>query len=132
MIIAIDFDGTIVEYAYPNIGAPVPNAIKWMKEFQKAGAKLILWTVRSDNEDEQPLSEAIEYCESKGIYFWGINSNPGQSWSSSPKQFAHIYIDDAAFGCPLRKPRKMGGRPSVDWDVVGPKVMAMIKAAGPD
>lgn len=129
MIIAIDFDGTIVEHEFPKVGKPVRGAIEWMKEFQRAGAKLVLWTMRSDGGvREAYLSDAIEYCRANGVEFFGHNSNPEQStWTTSPKAYAHIYIDDAAFGCPLRQNPRLGGRPFVDWDMVGPNVLRMIK-----
>ena len=96
-IIAVDFDGTIVAHAYPNIGREVPNAIRVLKKLQEQGIQLILWTMRSGDR----LDEAVRYCEEKGITFWGINQNPAQSeWTDSPKAYASIYIDDAALGCP--------------------------------
>lgn len=118
MIIAIDFDGTIVEHEYPSIGFPVLGALKWMKEFQVLGARLILWTMRSGIK----LTEAESYCHKNGIEFFGVNCNPDQaSWTNSPKVYAHRYIDDAAFGCPLIYPGL--GRPYVDWSKVGPSVL---------
>ncbi len=50
MKVAIDFDGTIVEHKFPEVGKPVPGAIEWMKKWQDAGAQLILWTMRSDGQ----------------------------------------------------------------------------------
>jgi len=138
LIIAIDFDGTIVDHRFPDIGMPVPGAIEWMKRFQAAGAKLILFTMRSDlrseamsdeghKADRPYLTEAVEYCRAHGVEFWGVNENPEQgSWTLSPKPYAHVYIDDAAFGCPLRESPRMGGRPMVDWSAVGPAVMKML------
>ncbi len=128
MNIAIDFDGTIVEHEYPEIGQPVPGAIEWMKAFMSAGARLILWTMRCDSDESGPvLSDAVAFCNSANIDFYGVNANPDQHWSKSPKAYAHVYIDDAAFGCPLRENPRAGGRPFVDWDAVGPKVLQMIK-----
>ncbi len=131
MFIAIDFDGTIVDHRFPEIGEPNPGAIDWMKRFQEAGAKLILWTMRSDGAGDgmNTLTEAVEYCRRNGVEFFGINGNAEQSsWTNSPKAYAHTYIDDAAFGCPLRENPRMGGRPFVDWDAVGPRVMEMIES----
>lgn len=136
MIIAIDFDGTIAAHEFPQIGAEVPGAFEWMKKFQEAGCKLILWTMRCDESETSldgngiekgVLTQAVEFCRKRGIEFFGVNENPQQDWSASPKAYAHVYIDDAAFGCPLRENPKMGGRPFVDWDVVGPAVYAMIE-----
>lgn len=127
MYIAIDFDGTMVEHIYPGIGKEVPGAFMWVKKFKEAGAKLILWTMRSDGQaDGDVLTEAIEYCKSKGVEFDFHNENP-QDWTTSNKAYAHVYIDDAAFGCPLRVNPRMGGRPFVDWDIVGPAVLKMIE-----
>ncbi|AMV24627.1 hypothetical protein VT84_09540 [Gemmata sp. SH-PL17] len=134
MLIAIDFDGTIAEHEFPDIGAPVPGAFEWMKRWQEAGAKLILWTMRSDGrsgdgsrENGPVLTEAVEFCRANGVEFFGVNQNPGQaSWTQSPKAYAHVYVDDAGFNCPLRESRKAGNRPMVDWAVVGPRVLGMI------
>lgn len=138
MIIAIDFDGTIAEHMFPEIGRAVPGAFGWMRDFQRAGAKLILWTMRSDmlapekrspeghSADRNYLTEAVEFCRANGVEFWGVNANPEQAdWTGSPKQYAHLYIDDSAFGCPLR-PGCQSPRPMVDWWRVGPLVMKRI------
>ena len=110
-IIAVDFDGTIVTHAYPAIGREVPNAIRVLTKLQEQGTQLILWTMRSGDK----LQEAVAYCESKGITFWGINQNPAQSeWTDSPKAYAPIYIDDAALGCPTLFD-KATNRPMVNW-----------------
>lgn len=128
MYIAIDFDGTIVDHRYPEIGKPVPGAIDWIKRFQAAGAKVILWTMRSDSRNDGPtLTQAVDYLRGNGIELFGVNGNPTQGeWTTSPKAFAHLYIDDAALGCPLRENPRAGGRPFVDWDAVGPAVMAKL------
>lgn len=123
--IAVDFDGTIVKHEYPRVGDPNPGAIEWMKRFQEHGAKVILFTMRSGDSVGGDLFEAVEYIEENGIELDGVNTNPGQdSWTSSPKAYAQVYIDDAAFGCPLVD--NPGGRPYVDWDIVGPAVLKII------
>lgn len=111
-VIAIDFDGTIVEHKYPAIGAPIKGAIETIKELQARGHKIILWTMRSGKE----LDEAVAYLQENGITPWGVNQNPEQDWSTSPKAYAQIYIDDAALGCPLEK--KCFDRPMVYWPAV--------------
>lgn len=127
--IAVDFDGTIVDHRYPDIGAPVPGAVEWLKKFTDAGAKLILFTMRSDSTvSGNVLTHAVDYCKKQGIELYGVNENPDQfRWTLSPKVYANVYIDDAALGCPLRENPRMGGRPFVDWDVVGPKLMEMLE-----
>ena len=111
-IIAVNFDGTIVTHMYPAIGNDVPNAIKVLHKLQEQGIQLILWTMRSGPQ----LQEAVDYCTNKGISFGGINATPAQSWwTSSPKAYAPIYIDDAALGCPLLSDKSGSGRPMVNW-----------------
>ena len=71
MIIAVDFDGTIVEHEYPKIGRPIPFAIDTLLSLQKDGHILILWTVR----DGDLLQEAIDYCSKRGLTFYAANKN---------------------------------------------------------
>src|SRR5688572_1552154 len=97
-IIAVDFDGTLVKHKFPDIGDEVPEAFEWLKKFQEAGAKLVLWTMR----DTHYQQAALDYCQDRDVKFWGINMNPDQAvWTGSPKAYDHIYIDDDAFGCLL-------------------------------
>jgi len=130
VVIAVDFDGTIVDHAFPDIGVPVPGAFEWMKRWRELGADLVLWTVRSDGRADgtNPLNQAVAFCARNGVEFWGINRNPEQyRWSASPKAYAHLYVDDTALGCPLLpEPVRAGGRPVVDWATVGPAVEAFI------
>jgi hypothetical protein len=128
MIIAVDFDGTIVDHRFPDIGTAVPGAIYWLKRFKEVGFKLVLWTMRSDGQSNgNVLTQALEYCSRMGVEFDGVNHSPGQdSWTSSPKAYAQIYIDDAGFGCPLKENPRCGGRPYVDWDVIGPAVLGCL------
>ncbi len=97
MIIAIDFDGTIVSHSYPAIGEPNPLALETIKDIIINGHQIILWTMRSDNT----LNDAVKYLMDNGVILFGVNQNPEQNWSTSPKAYAQIYIDDAALGCPL-------------------------------
>lgn len=122
MIIAVDFDGTIVTHEYPRVGIALPGAFAWLHNFQSIGARLILLTMRS----EHYLDEAVKLCADNGIHFWAVNNNPEQAeWTTSRKVYANLYIDDAALGCPLTEVK--GQRPFVDWRVVGPRVMAMLR-----
>ncbi len=106
MIIAVDFDGTIVEHQYPKIGAPIPFAIETLiKLRQEHYHRLILWTVRTGKE----LQDAIDYCKGKGLEFYSHNSNfPEEELDAdtSRKVNADLYIDD----------RNFGGLP--DWGVI--------------
>jgi hydroxymethylpyrimidine pyrophosphatase-like HAD family hydrolase len=93
MIIAVDFDGTIVKHKYPEIGKEIPYAIETLKLFQEKGHKLILWTYRSGRE----LEKAIEFCEKRGLKFHAVNNNfEGEEFDNtySRKILADIYIDD--------------------------------------
>jgi hypothetical protein len=96
MIIAIDFDGTCVTHEYPNVGKDI-GAVPVLERIVNNGHKIILWTMRSGKE----LDDAVEWFKANNIKLWGINENPQQNWTTSKKQHANIYIDDAALGCPL-------------------------------
>ena len=126
MVICVDFDGTIVDHRFPAIGNPVPGAIEWMKRLQKYGAKIILFTMRSDSRPfGTTLADARKYMQENGIELYGVNENPTQSdWTTSPKVHADIYVDDCAFGCPLIYPKGFN-RPCVNWKEVGPELERM-------
>ena len=119
MYVCIDFDGTIVDHAFPEIGDPVPGAIEEIKRIQEAGAKIILFTMRSDGPQYgDVLTQAVNYLDRNGIGLYGINKNPDQDkWTSSLKAYGHLYIDDSALGCPLIYPPNFR-RPCVDWVAV--------------
>jgi hypothetical protein len=95
--IAVDFDGTIVEHEYPGIGKEKLFAFQTLKEIEKLGARLILWTFRSGEQ----LDEAVEFCRKNGIEFYAINRNyPEEVFDDtvSRKIDADIYIDDKNLG----------------------------------
>ena len=95
--IAIDFDGTIVEHAYPDIGIEMLFAFETLKALQEKGHILILWTFRYGKE----LDEAVEFCRQKGIEFYAVNKNyPEEEWNNdiSRKIQADIFIDDRNIG----------------------------------
>lgn len=97
MIIAVDFDGTIVEQKYPSIGKEIPFAIETLKLLQKSGHQLILWTYRAGTE----LEKAIEFCQKRGLEFYAVNKNyPEEVYSEriSRKIKADLYIDDMNYG----------------------------------
>lgn len=109
-IIAIDFDGTIVTHDYPRVGKPIPFAKEVINMLTDNGHLCFLWTMR----DNETLEAAKQYCKDNGIMLCNYNMSPDQ-FSDSPKQYATIYIDDAALGCPLRYDSDMSRRPYVDW-----------------
>lgn len=95
--IAVDFDGTIVEHAFPAIGKEKLFAFSTLKELEKRGAKLILWTFRTGKE----LEEAVEFCRKNGVEFYAVNKNyPEEVYDETigRKIDADIYIDDKNLG----------------------------------
>jgi len=137
MEIAIDFDGTCVTHEFPKVGRDI-GAVPVLKELVANGHNLILFTMRSDIEsptgDDESiimkggnyLTDAVNWFKDNGIPLYGVQSNPTQqTWTTSPKAYAQLYIDDAALGCPLIYGNfgecGEGGyydRPHVDWDGV--------------
>ncbi|HOE39918.1 MAG TPA: hypothetical protein PLG05_10270 [Bacteroidales bacterium] len=97
MRIAVDFDGTIVEHKYPDIGNIIPGSFEVLRELQAQGHKLILWTVR----DGIDLQDAVDFCLKNGVIFWAINESiPNEEFNKyiSRKIDADIYIDDRNIG----------------------------------
>lgn len=100
--IAVDFDGTLCEYAFPKIGKQEKHhkdLLEVLIDIRKKGHKLILWTCRGDNEQYLCLTEAIDWCKIQGLEFDAINENiAGTKKISgpSPKVVADIYLDDKA------------------------------------
>lgn len=109
MILAIDFDGTIVTHAYPDIGREIPFAFQTLKLLQADGHQLILWTYRTGKR----LEEAVEYCSNNGLEFYAVNrcypEEPDEE-TIARKVLADIYVDD----------RNLGGIP--DWGVIYRKI----------
>ena len=114
MTIAIDFDGTCVTHEYPIIGKEI-GAIPILKELVENNHQLVLFTMRSGKE----LLEAVNWFKENEIPLYGIQTNPTQNtWTTSPKAYAHLYIDDAALGCPLIYNPSIADRFFVDWEEV--------------
>jgi hydroxymethylpyrimidine pyrophosphatase-like HAD family hydrolase len=97
-VIAVDFDGTIVEHQYPRIGDEMLFAFDTLKALQGQGHKLILWTFRTGSF----LDEAVEYCKKNGVEFYAINRNYPEENTTDPKIArklnADIFIDDRNVG----------------------------------
>ena len=112
MHIAVDFDGTMVTHEYPAIGRDI-GAFPILKELVGKGHQIILFTMRSGDK----LDEALNYIEGKRLLLYGINHNPDQDdWNTSPKAYAHMYIDDASLGTPLIV--NGNERAYVDWKII--------------
>lgn len=135
MEINIDFDGTVVTHEYPLVGKDI-GAVPILKKLVENGHNLILFTMRSEirgispvtnKEESGGLEDAINWFKENDIPLYGIQTNPTQAkWTSSPKSYAPLMIDDSALGCPLIYPKTdefgnlvAGLRPYVDWIKVG-------------
>ena len=98
LIIAVDFDGTIVEDGYPGIGDPMIFAFDTLKKLQEEGHRLILWTYRHGKK----LDEAVAFCKKNGIEFYAVNKSfPEENFDenqASRKIHADIFIDDRSIG----------------------------------
>ena len=107
MTIAVDFDGTIVEHRYPEIGKELPFATQTLKMLIEDRHKLILWSVREGKLPE----DAVEWCRKRGVEFYAVNKDfPEEDLSKnqtfSRKLKADVWIDD----------RNIGGLP--DWGTI--------------
>ena len=98
LLIAVDFDGTVVEDRYPAIGKPMPFAIETLKMLQADGHRLILWTYRHGKK----LDEAVEFLKSQGVPPYAVNRSYPEEASHpndvSRKVHADLFIDDRNFG----------------------------------
>ncbi len=107
MVIAVDFDGTIVEHRYPAIGKELPFAIEVLKKLQEEQHKLILWSVR----EGKLLDDALNFCKERGLEFYAVNRDYPEESEEANRHFsrklkADIFIDD----------RNLGGLP--DWGTI--------------
>lgn len=96
--IAVDFDGTIVEHKYPEIGKEIMFAFQTLRALQDQGHQLIMWTYRSGRE----LEDAVEYCRRNGLEFYAVNSSyPEEEFDEdydSRKIDVDLFIDDRNIG----------------------------------
>ena len=107
MLIAVDFDGTIVENKYPEIGRELPFAVETLKMLQADRHRLVLWSCRQG----RLLDDALDWCRERGLEFYAVNSDyPEETFENNPyftrKIKADLFIDD----------RNVGGLP--DWGVI--------------
>lgn len=110
VIIAVDFDGTCVTHDFPKVGRQVNQVEEVLRELVAKNVKIILWTMRSGEQ----LDDAVRWFEARKIPLYGVNENPTQkNWTTSPKAYAQMYVDDAALGCPLVYGEHT--RPFVNW-----------------
>ncbi len=107
MIIAVDFDGTIVEHRYPEIGREIPFAVETLKKLIEDRHQLILWSVR----EGRLLDEAVEWCRQRGVEFYAVNKDFPEEDTDKNRHYsrklkADLFIDD----------RNLGGLP--DWGTI--------------
>lgn len=107
MTIAVDFDGTIVEHAYPKIGRELPFATETLRQLIRDQHRLVLWTVRED----ALLQEAIDWCKERGVEFYAVNRDYPEEEKEKNNHFSRklkvdLWIDD----------RNIGGLP--DWGTI--------------
>lgn len=107
MLIAVDFDGTIVRHRYPEIGEEIPFAVETLKMLVEERHRLILWTVR----EGQLLDDAVEWCRKRGLEFYAINRDYPEEDVTLNEHFTRklkvdLWIDD----------RNVGGLP--DWGTI--------------
>jgi hypothetical protein len=126
--INLDFDGTVVTHDFPHIGKDI-GAVPVLRRLVEKGHQLILFTMRSDRLNKKGVSDstildvtgafltdAINWFKENNIPLYGIQTNPTQhQWTTSPKSYAQLMIDDSALGCPLKYDEKLSLRPFVDW-----------------
>jgi hypothetical protein len=107
MIIGVDFDGTIVEDRYPDIGEEIPFATDTLKMLIKEHHRIILWTVR----EGKYLEDAVNWCRERGVEFYAVNRDYPEETTDNNQYFsrklkADLWIDD----------RNLGGLP--DWGTI--------------
>lgn len=107
MIIAVDFDGTIVEHRYPEIGREIPFATETLRQLIQDRHQLILWSCR----EGQLLQDAVDWCHERGVDFYAINNDYPEETPESNNHFSRklkvdMFIDD----------RNVGGLP--DWGTI--------------
>ena len=106
MIIAVDFDGTIVEHKYPKIGNEIPFAIDTLKKLKNEHHKLILWSVR----EGKLLDDAVAFCRERGLEFYAVNRNYPE------EQLGHDYFSRKLKADLFSDDRNLGGLP--DWGTI--------------
>lgn len=107
MTIGVDFDGTIVEDKFPEIGKEIPFATDTLKMLIKEHHRLILWTVR----EGKYLEDAVNWCRERGVEFYAVNRDYPEETTDNNQHFtrklkADLWIDD----------RNIGGLP--DWGTI--------------
>ena len=99
MLIAVDFDGTIV----PDIFFPdkvpdrfMPGAKEALTELHRRGHTLVLWTLRDHDrwKVSRTLQIAVDFLNANGLGFMILPCQLNGYFPNTPKFPADIYIDD--------------------------------------
>jgi len=101
LVIAVDFDGTLCEHEFPEIGKVDKvhkNVQDYIRKRKNEGCTIILWTCREDLPERNYLTEAVEWCKENDIPIDYVNEYPyrGLKGFAARKVCADIYIDDKA------------------------------------
>jgi acylphosphatase len=108
--VAVDLDGTLAEKEEPfdprTIGPVRERTRLYVEKLHRAGARIIVWTVRGDRE------LVADWLEENDVPYDHINENPDQPEDSSGKVLADVYWDDRGFN-------------AVDPDEHGPRILEM-------
>ena len=117
--IGLDVDSTVIEHCYPLMDGEPIGAIPWLLKAQKEyPVKFLLNTMRSG----LPAALAKQWLEERGVVITATNHHPTQRlWTSSPKTYCHLYIDDRGAGTPL------DANGNIDWAKHGPQVMVALE-----
>jgi hypothetical protein len=115
LIIAVDFDGTLCQDRYPEIGEPDLELIDTLNTLQSQGHTLILNTCRRNHvadcslcnyatavcKRDCLLNNAIVFCSRRGLDFNFFNENDpdriAEYGGDTRKISADLHIDDKAF-----------------------------------
>jgi hypothetical protein len=119
MTIYLDFDGTVVEHAYPDIGAPNPHALRVIGKLQAAGHQFILNTYRADLNDGS-LEEAFTYLNAATeinaiAEHLPLKVHPPQFDLDAALSKNELFIDDISEGTPMRSNKTLEFELMVDW-----------------
>lgn len=115
-VVAVDFDGTLCESAFPGIGRPCYKARRILNEFRRRGGTVVIWTCR----EGEHLQAAKDWLDKHGFQYDYLNENPpfrvDQFGWDCRKVGADLYIDDKAPEAMLRG--------EVDWTTVAILLLA--------
>lgn len=132
MKIYLDFDGTVVEHAFPKMGRCNFGCMEVIKKLQDAGHDVILNTFRADI-GESALREALDLLHFQA---WSFTKDANEDFEFLPpitalpakkhparwdwqlmEMTGEIYIDDIATDMPLKNAVMTSGK-MVDWGFI--------------